>query len=288
MRNVFVYTFSILYALVVIVCLAVYWVFKSQISADFGVVFVIIMVVALPITYLLLRGSLLRERNRPESKMHEEFRTEILTNGYTEKSLGLADQVISEVKSGKKVNYVYLKDFVMYSADYQNQLKNYDKALELLNLPDAKDVRDRSIRFIDRGISLLLYLNIRMDAVCGLRDAAEAQSIKNEAHEQFGNETADPYITMLEMIDFEYQLLQEQYDAAKETVGRMLANTSPFAKEYCGKYYAAAQLCMRLNKPEEAEEYMQKAWEQVKDKSAALQQTYHMARTRFGMDEQAV
>lgn len=286
MRNVFVFTYGILYALVVIVCLSIYRLLRPLVGGEFGTVLVVVLILALPITYLLLRFGLFRERKKPESNLHEEFRNELLTNGYTEKSLGIAEQVINEVREGKKVNYVYLKDFVVFSADYRNQTGDYQKALELLNMLDPKDVHSRSIRFIDRGTSLLLYLNVRMDAVCSLCDEAAARGIKNEAHELFDKEKTDPFVTMLDMIDYDYHLMSKEYDEAMAVTDRMIANTSAFAKEYVGKYYASAEVRKKLGMDAEAEEYMRKAWEFVKDKNPAIQQTYHMTRTRLGMDEQ--
>lgn len=288
MRNVYLFTYGILYALVVIVCLAIYRLLKPLIGVEFGTALIVVLVAALPLTYLILRFGLFRERNKPESSLHEQFRNELFTNGYNEKSLGIAEQVINDVKAGKKVNYVYLKDFVVFSADYRNQIKDYQKALELLNMLDPKDVRSKSIRVIDRGLSLLLYLNVRMDAVCGLCDEAAARGIKNEAHELFGKETGDPFASMLDVIDYDYHLMRKEYDEALAIADRMMANTSAFAKEYVGKYYVSAEVRKLLGRDGEAEEFMRKAGEFVKDKSPAIQQTYHMTRTRLGMDEQNV
>ena len=286
MRNVFVFTYGILYALVVIVCMAVYWLLKPVIGVEFGTALIAVLVLALPLTYLLLRFELFRERNKPESNLHEEFRKELFTNGYTEKSLGIADQVINEVKAGKKVNYVYLKDFVVFTADYRNQIKDYQKALELLDLLDPKDVRSRSIRVIDRGMSMLLYLNVRMDTVCGLCDEAAARGIQNEAHELFDSVNTDPFASMLDVIDYEYHILHKEYDKALAISDRLMANTSEFGREYVGKYYYSAKVRKLLGREAEAEEYMRMAGEFVKDKSLAIQQTYHLMRTRLGMDEE--
>ena len=285
MKNVFVFTYGILYALVVLVCLGIYWILRPLLGWEFGTVLIVVLALALPVTYLLLRFCLFRERNKPESNRHEEFRNELFTNGYTEKSLGIANQVINEVREGRKINYVYLKDFVVFLADYLNQTKDYQKALETLNLLNPKDVRDRSIRFIDRGTSFLLYLNVRMDTVCCLGDETAAQDIKKEAHEQFDKEKTDPFVTMLDMLDYDYHLMRKEYDEAMTVTERMMANTSAFSKEYVGKYYASAEVRKKLGKDAEAEEFMRMAWEFVKDKNPAIQQTYHMTRTRLGMDE---
>ncbi|MBO4398679.1 MAG: hypothetical protein J5795_00970 [Lachnospiraceae bacterium] len=287
MRNVYKITYLLLCALEILVAFLIFLILRPIVGGQTaGIVFGILCVAAFPMGFVLLKGLLKNEKGKESATLHEAFRNEILKNGFTQSALDIANQAIREHTSGKKMNVMYLKDFAMYAADYFNQVKDYETAQKYVDVIDEKEIRSKSISFIDRGISLLLYLSVRMDTYSGLKEEKTARAIMDEAHSRFDSSEDEMFKILLDGIDYNYYAMQEDYAKAQTAADRLLAYTSDFAKQYSGKYFINADLRCRLGKREEAAEFMRNAWEQVKDQGEAVKQTYRLAMKRFGLPDE--
>ena len=288
MRNVYVITYFLLYIVEVLAAFVIFIILRHIVGDHTAlIIFGILCVVALPLAYVLLKRLLNSEKGKPSAMLHEAFRNEVMTNGFTQKALDMANQAMREQTSGKKMSIVYLKDFAMYSADYFNETEQYDVARQYLEALDQKEVRSKSISFIDRGISHLLYLGVCMDTYTGLKDEKKAQEIWDEVHSRFGNREEEMFRILLDGIDFDYYMMHEEYDKAQTIADRILTYSSDFAKKLPAGYYINAGLCTKLGKQEEAAAFMQQAWEVVKDQNAAMIQTYRLAMKRFKLTDSA-
>ena len=288
MRNVYVITYFLLYIVEVLAAFVVFIILRHIIGDKAALlVFGILCVVALPLAYVLLKRLLNSEKGKPEAMLHEAFRNEVMTNGFTQKALDMANQAMREHTSGQKMNIIYLKDFAMYAADYFNETEQYDTARQYLEALDQNEIRSKSISFIDRGISHLLYLSVCMDTYTELKDEKKAQEILDEVHSRFGNREEEMFKVLVDGIDFDYHVMREEYDKAQTIADRLLTYTSDFVQKLPARYYINAGLCVQLGKKEEAEAFMQKAWEVVKDQNAAMVQTHRLAMKRFKLEDSA-
>ncbi|MBO7650271.1 MAG: hypothetical protein J6S79_05970 [Lachnospiraceae bacterium] len=288
MRNVYVVTYFLLYIIEVLAAFVIFIILRHIVGDHTSlIIFGVLCVVAIPLAFVLLKRLLNSEKGKPSAMLHEAFRNEVMTNGFTQKALDMANQAMREHTSGKEMSIVYLKDFAMYSADYFNQTRQFDTARQYLEALDQKEIRSKSISFIDRGISHMLYLGVCVDTYAGLKDEKKAAEFRDEAHSRFGNKDDEMFKILLDGVDYDYYAMREEYDKAQAIADRLLTYTSDFSKRLPSKYYVNADLCMRLGKQEEAAGFMQKAWEIVKDQNAAMVQTYRLAMKRFGLTDSA-
>lgn len=283
MRNVNSIVYFLLCVMEILVAFVIYMILRPILGGQTAmVVFIILCVLAFPMGFVLRKRLLVNEKGKASATLHEAFRNEIMTNGFTQSALEMANQAMREQTSGKKMNIVYLKDFAMYAADYFNQSENYETARQYIEALDPKEIRSKSISFIDRGLSILLYLGVCMDTYTGLKDEKKSREVFDEAHSRFGNKQEEMFRILLDGIDYDYAVMNGKYDDAQKIADRLLTYTSDFAQKLPSAYITNADLCNRLGKRDEAEAFMQKTWQVVKDQGAVMVQTYRRAMKRFG------
>ena len=135
---------GLLYLVIVLFGAAIALFFHRLFRYNLLIAFAVVLVAALPVTYVVFKIMISKEKNKPYGKVYSEFRKELFTNGYTEKFFELSNQAINAYKNGEKIDQVYLREFVLFTVDYYNALKKYDKSLELIKLLDENSFTGKS------------------------------------------------------------------------------------------------------------------------------------------------
>ena len=113
MRNVYVVTYFLLYIIEVLAAFVIFIILRHIVGDHTSlIIFGVLCVVAIPLAFVLLKRLLNSEKGKPSAMLHEAFRNEVMTNGFTQKALDMANQAMREHTSGKEMSIVYLKDTV--------------------------------------------------------------------------------------------------------------------------------------------------------------------------------
>ena len=84
MKGVKLKTFTLIYLIIVTICVFFVMIFQSFIKANIGLVVVIVFLAAIPVAVLTLKIMLKIEMSKPFAKLHQEFMDELWTNGFTQ------------------------------------------------------------------------------------------------------------------------------------------------------------------------------------------------------------
>lgn len=219
----------------------------------------IILVLAVPVTFVAFKILLSREKNKPYSKVYSEFHKELFTNGYTEKFFELSEKAINAYKSGEKIDKVYLKDFVLYTVDYYNSMEQYDKALSLIMLLNENDYNGKSSLFIDHGMSALMYYGCLMETYRGLNDKGNAINLIERARPVLDMDHKYEVLNMyVDAIYYNYYMLIENYDRAGEFVDKLASYTSPESARFFTRYFIDAEYKLHQGRTQEASDAIKK------------------------------
>lgn len=285
MRNVFFYTYMLLYAAVAFFGIAALFIVKLFTGAAIGKPFLILLLADIPVAFVLLKALLGREKNKPEARLHDEMMREIRTNGVSEKSNEIADRAIREYKAGGKCDVVYLKDFALMPADYYNLHEDYAKAESYVKLLDGEEIKSGSLKFIDGGISLLSYYEVKTETLRGLGRREDAAEVLREAEAEFSKKNDTVTSMILDVIRYHCRMLFGEYDEASELAGRMLSYTGAFADLYVGKYYCNAELAAVTGDRDKAVSFMNTAFEKIVSKAPALREYHEAMRIKLGLSD---
>ncbi len=252
-KQAYLKTIGILYLSVVLLAMSVALFIHSVFRFNFGLAALIIFVLAIPFSFIGFKLLMAREKNKPYVKLHKECREELYKNGYSEKFFELSEKAINAHKNGEKINSVYLKDFVLFSVDYYNATEQYDKALSYIMLLNENSFTARDTRFIDYGMSALMYYGCLIETFRGLKDKENAIKVIERAKPLLDGEFKAEVLEMSAYtIYYNYYMLIENYERAQEYLGKLLAFNSPEADRYFPKYYLEAEYDLYLGKREDA------------------------------------
>ncbi|MBQ5767688.1 MAG: hypothetical protein IIV94_02230, partial [Clostridiales bacterium] len=95
---------GLLYLVIVLFGAAIALFFHRLFRYNLLIAFAIVLVAALPVTYVVFKIMISKEKNKPYGKVYSEFRKELFTNGYTEKFFELSNQAINAYKNGEKID----------------------------------------------------------------------------------------------------------------------------------------------------------------------------------------
>ena len=252
-KSVKIKTMGLLYLVIVLfasaVAILICKIFRINILIAEG----IILVLAVPVTFVGFKILLSREKNKPYSKVHSEFYKELFTNGYTEKFFELSEKAINAYKNGEKIDAVYLKDFVLYTVDYYNAMEQYDKALSLIMLLNENDYNGKSSLFIDHGMSALTYYGCLMETYRGLNDKGNAINLIERARPVLDMDHKYEVLNMyVDAIYYNYYMLIENYDRAGEFVDKLALYTSPESARFFTRYFIDAEFKLHQGRRQEA------------------------------------
>ena len=287
MKRVHVLVYGLLCLLVMLAGVFLYLIVRYFNDKAALTILCVFCVLSFPVAFVLKKVVLKQEKNSSAGSRYLEFRNEYLTNGYTEKAQAIAEQVIRDHSYGYKISIAYLKDYVMFTADYLNQIEDFENAYRYLTVLEPKEIRSKSLQLLDKGVSLLVYLGIRLTSLARMGRENEARETWEEAHKRFGSRTDDAFRLMLDSIDFEYYLMLKDHDQMEKIAARSLTYTSEFARQNAVPYMINAELCVLDGKKDEAAAFMERVWEVVKNSSAPVVQTYHLQMKRLGLEEPA-
>ncbi|MBR5348869.1 MAG: hypothetical protein IK125_06515 [Lachnospiraceae bacterium] len=285
MKRVHVMVYGLLCLLVMLAGVLAYLIVRFFDEKAAVTTLCVFCVLAFPAAYVLKKLLLKNEKNSSAGARYLEFRNEFLTNDYTDKAYAIAEQVIRDHSYGFKVSIAYLKDYVLFTADYFNQLEEYETAYRYLTVLEPKEIRSKSLQLLDKGASWLFYLGVRLTSLARMGRGNEARETWEEVHKRFGSRTDDMFRLMLDSIDFEYYLMLKDHEQMQKIAEQSLTYTSDYAKQNAAPYLINAELCIYDGKKEEAAAFMERVWEIVHNSSAPLVQSYHLQMKRFGLEE---
>ena len=275
-KSVMLKTMGLLYLVIVLFGFAIVLFFHRLFRYNLLIAMGIVLVAAIPVTFVAFKILLSREKNKPYSKVYSEFRKELFTNGYTEKFFELSDQAINAYKSGEKIDQVYLKDFVFYTADYYNAMQQYDKSLELVSLIDANRLTEKSTIYIDHGISALTYYGCLMEIYRGLNDKGNAINLIERAKPVLEMNHKHEVIKMfVDNIYYMYYMLIENYERAGEYADKIASYTSPESAKFFTRYIVEAEYKLHQGKRQEAIEAYKKMESLIEGEQKKILEFYY-------------
>lgn len=250
---------GLLYLVIVLFGAAIALFFHRLFRYNLLIAFAIVLVAALPVTYVVFKIMISKEKNKPYSKLLTEFNKELFTNGYTEKFFELSNQAINAYKSGEKIDQLYLKDFVFYTADYYNATEQYAKSLELVSLVDVNRLTNKNTIYLDHGISAMTYYGCLMEIYRGTNDKGNAINLMEQAKPILEMNHKHELIQMFaDNIYYMYYMVIENYDRAGEYADKLASYTSPESARFFSRYIAEAEYKLHLGKRQEAIEAFKK------------------------------
>ena len=286
-KKVFIKTYGLLYLCIYAIAFAVVLFFWKIFRFNLLIASGIILVAAIPLTYIMFKILLSNEKNKPLGKLYSEFRKEYFTNGYSERYFELFDKAVTAYKNGEKIDLVYLKDFVLFTVDYYNATEQYDKALELILMINEKQLTEKKMTFIDSGMSAVAYYGCLMETYRGLNDRGNAIYMIERAKPVLEMDFKHEVLKMgSDAVYYNYYMLIENYDRAKEFADKLMSYSSPEADRFFTRYYIEAEYLLHLGKPQEAAEELKKIEAIIDgDLKPLLSFFYERYRMRLGLDE---
>ncbi len=281
-------TWGLIYLIIVMLAFSVALTARRFFHYNFLIASGLILVLAAPIAFVLFTVFLSREKNKPYSRIYSEFRKELFMNGYTEMFFELSDKAISAYKNGEKIDIVYLKDFVLYTADYYNATEQYDKALSLIMLLDENEFTKKSMTFIDYGMSAVLYYGCLMETYRGLNDKENAIRMIDRAKPFLDMDFKYEALGMTaETVYYNYYMIIENYDRAREYAERLISHNSPGTEKFISRYYVEAEYDLHLGLKQDAVNALRKIEPLMKGESEKLMSFYYLRfQERLGLKEE--
>ncbi len=267
---------GLLYLVIVLFGAAIALFFHRLFRYNLLIAFAIVLVAALPVTYVVFKIMISKEKNKPYGKVYSEFRKELFTNGYTEKFFELSNQAINAYKNGEKIDQVYLREFVLYTVDYYNAMKKYDKSLELIKLLDENSFTGKSTIYIDHGMSALTYYGSLMEICRGLNDKGSAINLLERAKPVMEmNHKYEVFNMYVDNIYYTYYMLIENYERAGEYADKLASYTSPDSARFITRYIVEAEYKLHQGKRQEAIEAYKKMESIIEGEQKNLYEFYY-------------
>ncbi|WP_034447490.1 hypothetical protein [Butyrivibrio sp. AE2032] len=287
-KKIYLKTGGLLYILIVVIAGGLALTVHRYAEFNLLIVLLIILAAAVPVAAVTLKILLVREKNKPFGKVYSEFRKEVFTHGYTDKYFELAGKAIDAYRNGEKIDVVYLKDFVLFTADYHNMKGEYDKALSLLVLLNESDFMSKTMRFADYGFSALMYYGCYIETYRGLNDRENAIKLIERAKPLLDSKLKNEVLTLSAYtIYYTYYMLLGNYELAQEYLNKVLSFDSEAAKSYYARYYIEAEFDLHLGKRQEALEALKKMEPMIKGETKELLGFIYQAyQERLGLNEE--
>lgn len=285
MKNVFVYTYGLLFLIVLAFAVMLGILIHQLTGASLLILIPVMVVLSALIALVIFKVLMSKEKRDPMAKLHQEYMNEFRVNGVSEKMLSMADQAINEHVNVKPIGITYFKDFVLLPADHFNMIGDFDRAMKYLQLIDEKEIRSKSIMFIDNGLSVLTYFTVKIYTLYSLKDCEGVKKIYDEAKNIFEKpDKKDFQAVILDSLEFYYLLSVCEYEKAKEVADRMLKYDNKFAEYYPTKYAINAELDLLLGEKEKAAEFMRTCLEKTEKIAPVLKPEYECLIKRWGLE----
>ena len=282
MKNINLKTFTLIYLIIVTICVFFVMIFQSFISANIGLVVIIVFLAAIPVAILTLKIMLKIEMSKPFAKLHKEFMDELWTNGFTQKFIDLGNQAIEAKKNGENIDLAYLTDFVFYLSDFYNLTEQFEKSLPILSVIDEKDMISRSTKMLVGGYYIVMFYALQMEAYRGIKNKEMAQQLIEKGRPYLDKKYKLDAISMVaDTVVYDYYMLFENYEMAKRAVDKLMSYKSQQADKFYTKYFAAAEINMVLGNREEAKAIMEQCKRNMGEKLAVANQSFEIFNRRL-------
>ena len=267
---------GLLYLVIVLFGTAIVLFFHRLFRYNLLIAIAIVLVAAVPVTYVVFKILISREKNKPYGKVYSEFRKELFTNGYTERFFELSNQAINAYKNGEKIGQVYLREFVLFNVDYYNAVEKYDKSLELIRLLDENSFIGKSTTYIDQGMSALTFYGSYMEICRGLNDKGSAINLLERAKPIMEmNHKYEVFNMYVDNIYYIYYMLIENYERAGEYADKLASYTSPDSARFFTRYIVEAEYKLHQGKRQEAIEAYKKMKSIIEGEQKNLYEFYY-------------
>ena len=252
-KSIFFKTVGLMYLVVAMVGAMIAAILQKIFRFNIVTAIVIVLVAAIPVTAILFVIMLNGEKNSKFGKLHTEFMKELVNNGYSPRFLQITEEAVNAKINGENVGKVYLRDFVLYAVDYYNLTGNYNKALSLIQNLNEFDFTGTSDKFIDQGLSAMMYYSALMDSYRGLGDKQSASNMVKRAAPILNREYKIATMNMgAEALYYNYCMLTEDYERAGEYAAKLASYDSPEADKYFVRFFIEAEYLMHQGKRQEA------------------------------------
>ena len=284
MKGVKLKTFTLIYLIIVTICVFFVMIFQSFIKANIGLVVVIVFLAAIPVAVLTLKLLLKIEMSKPFAKLHKEFMDELWTNGFTQKFIDLGNQAIEAKKNGENIDQAYLTDFVFYLSDFYNLTEQFEKSLPILSVIDEKEMISRSTKLLVGGYYIVMFYALQMEAYRGTKNKEMAQQLIEKGRPYLDKKYKLDAISMVaDTVVYDYYMLFENYEMAKRAVDKLMSYKSQQADKFYTKYFAAAEINMVLGNRQGAQAIMEQCKRNMGEQMAVVNQSFEIFRRRLGI-----
>ena len=284
MKSIKLKTFTLIYLIIVTICVFFVMIFQSFIKANIGLVVLIVFIAAIPLAFLTLKIMLKIEMSKPFAKLHKEFMDELWTNGFTQKFIDLGNQAIEAKKNGENIDLAYLTDFVFYLSDFYNLTEQFDKSLPVLSVIDEKDMISRSTKLLVGGYYIVMFYALQMEAYRGTKNKEMAQQLIEKGRPYLDKKYKLDAISMVaDTVVYDYYMLFENYEMAKRAVDKLMSYKSQQADKFYTKYFAAAEINMVLGNRQGAQAIMEQCKRNMGEQMAVVNQSFEIFRRRLGI-----
>ena len=284
MKGVKLKTFTLIYLIIVTICVFFVMIFQSFIKVNIGLVVLIVFLAAIPVAVLTLKLMLKIEMSKPFAKLHKEFMDELWTNGFTQKFIDLGNQAIEAKKNGENIDQAYLTDFVFYLSDFYNLTEQFEKSLPILSVIDEKEMISRSTKLLVGGYYIVMFYALQMEAYRGTKNKEMAQQLIEKGRPYLDKKYKLDAISMVaDTVVYDYYMLFENYEMAKRAVDKLMSYKSQQADKFYTKYFAAAEINMVLGNRQGAQAIMEQCKRNMGEQMAVVNQSFEIFRRRLGI-----
>ena len=282
--GVFIKTFLLLLIIVLVIMWMIlglgWYIFRYD---NLGTVFLISLIVAVVVTFIMLVIMLKKEKNSPVASLHNEYMKEIRENGYSDRFLELADQGL-KMCSSTDHDFVYQKDFALYGAEAYILREEYDKALEYLNKVDINSIKKKDLSFLDGGQGLAVFFAIQMEYCNQTKDVERARRVYNDAigyiDDFYGK--GDDMDLFIDDFYCYYNYLNGDYVQAKRHAEKIIDNNLHKKSKMIGGHLHLASIYKKLGDQEKVDELLDEAEKLLEESDSAIsKQVYEIQKKRL-------
>ena len=275
----------LLYLIVVTICVFFLAIYYRMRSVNVGVMLLIILVAAIPVSLGIFKLMFFLEMKKPYAKLHKEFMDEIWTNGYTDKVREIGEQALAADDAGEQIAYTYLKEFCFYLSDYYNLMRQHEKVFTIMRHVDGQELVSKSTKFMDGGLSLLTYFGVLMEAARGLNSKESAANIMSDAAPFLEKKyNMDILSMMADVTYYNYYVTLGGYDEAKKYADKLMSYKSLGVDKFSSKYFAAAEIVMLTEgDKDKARAILDQGWSVSDKDKAVVRQAFEEFYRRLGL-----
>lgn len=218
-------------------------------------------------------------RKKADTEFHRKYVRDAEFMGLSYRTLEIADGVIEYYKTHKIDDISKYIDYIMLPAEYCILQEKYDKAYDYLNNITEQCLIENMNHFYEIKYTVYKYWAVKMEAVRGLEDKAEAENIIEEAEKYWGESNlSDKNISFWKNVCYyHYYMLRDDIKKAEVCTGKLI-EYSLDDKNRCIACILNAELLMHMKKREDAIVMMKLA----KENSNKYEQQYRKYLRKFG------